>query len=650
VSIFAGAVSTDGRPLPPGLADRLSSATGFYDGEDGRAWASPHAVFVHRQRIVTPEDAFEAQPLVGGGGSRVLALDGRLDNREEVIAALGLETGPTPLADSRIVMAALERWGLDAPERLIGDFAFASWDEATRTLTLACDQIGMRTVYYHHGDGILAFATMVHAVHAVPGVPRDVDEAALASVLIGQGPEETRTVYRAVDRVPPAGRLVAARGGVRVDRYWEPDFGRRLRLKDDECVEAARELLGRCVAARLRVVGPLVAEVTGGLDSSAVAATAARLCAPQTLKTVTAVPEPGAPLQQFRSAYCDERPYVEAIARMHPNMEPAFLWSGDVAGEELDASRVFLMTALPLAMPINTGWMSSARAHARSLGARAVLTGTAGNLTLSWNGRRALADMARSGRWVRALVEARSTARYTGEPLLALLRMEVAAPLAPAALYRLYRRLRGRPDQKWTDGSPISPDLARATGLDGSISDIGRGRGPLFADPMRLREVDARRVRLSYFRSSRALLASLRPYLGYELRDPLADPRLIEFCLSLPADQYLHQGVPRRLARRVLADRLPGEVVENRRRGFQGPEWFLRLNRCRDALMAELEQLDRSTLARRCLDVPRLKAIAADWPADLYAAQARYDELNHVLVRGIHTGQFLRWIERGDGA
>jgi len=120
--------------------------------------------------------------------------------------------------------------------------------------------------------------------------------------------------------------------------------------------------------------------------------------------------------------------------------------------------------------------------------------------------------------------------------------------------------------------------------------------------------------------------------------------RLIEFCFAVPEDQYLRGGVTRFLARRVLADRLPAEVVNNTRLGIQCADGFQRMDRRRAAILAGVEELELSPLACRIIDVPRLKALAVHWPADAASASPEY---HMVLYRGLHFDQFLRWVESG---
>ncbi|MPT24177.1 MAG: asparagine synthetase B family protein, partial [Starkeya sp.] len=119
------------------------------------------------------------------------------------------------------------------------------------------------------------------------------------------------------------------------------------------------------------------------------------------------------------------------------------------------------------------------------------------------------------------------------------------------------------------------------------------------------------------------------------------------FCLGLPPEQSLRDGQSRSLARRVLADRLPREVLENPLRGAQCPEWFHRLDARRGPIADTLAELEASALARRCLDVPRLRRLFTLWPADAGAAHARRLDYDVVFSRGLHIGQFLLAVESG---
>lgn len=224
-----------------------------------------------------------------------MVYDGRLDNREELAAALGISLKGDMVPDGRLIFSALERWGQDAFPKFIGDFAVALWDIHDRKLILARDQLGRRTIYYHHGQDFIAFATTYPALLALPCVPRKIDELGVADFLIlNMRHPPVNTLYEGVNRVPKAGCAVFDGNGLRVNTYWDPTPTRQIRFPSDgEYVEAMREQLEQAVACRLRAKDGIASTMSGGLDSSAVAATAAKLLAPDRLLAVTSVPPEG---------------------------------------------------------------------------------------------------------------------------------------------------------------------------------------------------------------------------------------------------------------------------------------------------------------------------------------------------------------------
>jgi len=135
---------------------------------------------------------------------------------------------------------------------------------------------------------------------------------------------------------------------------------------------------------------------------------------------------------------------------------------------------------------------------------------------------------------------------------------------------------------------------------------------------------------------------------GFEIRDPLGDPRLIEFCLNVPEEHYQRDGRPRALQRDVIADRVPPDIYDNYKLGDQAPEWFDRLSPRRETILADIERIARSPLASRAIDVDGLRKAAQNWPADAQAARAAGPKFRYGMPRAVHLGNFIRWFEGGN--
>jgi asparagine synthase (glutamine-hydrolysing) len=237
------------------------------------------AVLGRRLYRLLPEDDFDLQPLVSECGDFLLIGDVRLDNREELIDGLGLYRG-LQASDSFVLLRAYERWGEDALDRIVGDFAFVIWNRSSETLTLVRDPFGQRPLHYHLGPDFAAFASMPQGLHALSTVPKTLDRERLARFVADLPKDASETYFKNISRVEPGQVLKISRRGVEARRYWHPPT-KDIRYRDEESyAEAFREHLDRATKARLRGAGSLVAaHLSAGLDSGGVASTAARLMA-----------------------------------------------------------------------------------------------------------------------------------------------------------------------------------------------------------------------------------------------------------------------------------------------------------------------------------------------------------------------------------
>jgi asparagine synthase (glutamine-hydrolysing) len=129
---------------------------------------------------------------------------------------------------------------------------------------------------------------------------------------------------------------------------------------------------------------------------------------------------------------------------------------------------------------------------------------------------------------------------------------------------------------------------------------------------------------------------------GIDVRDPTADRRLVEFCLAVPPEQCLANGVTRALARRAFSDRLPPALLEETRKGYQGADWHEGLTASQEQLHRELEAIARCPAAAEALDVRRLIAMAANWPKGSWHRREVTQHYRLALLRGISGGHFLR--------
>jgi asparagine synthase (glutamine-hydrolysing) len=648
VSAFVGIVSFDGAPIDAereAIVGRAASAP-----RQGRASTRrlEGAVFAQSPGFAASGPSRDSPLLTSRNGRSLFAASARLDNREELAAAL--ELAPSELAripDPLLILRAIERWGEPGIARILGAFAFALWDADARRLTLGRDCLGNRALFYHVRPGAAVFATTLTALFAFPDVPRTIDELTLADFMAAHMGDPRRTFYHGIERVPSRTVVTIDGSGVRHRHYWAPDLDAPPPCgNEDDDIARARELLDRAVEAAIRDSSHVAISTSGGFDSSAIAATAARVGGAHKITCYVGVPPPGMQIHLGPLQYLDERDKVEALVRMHPALEARFIAPERPHPLEEDCTRLFARTNLPVLGASNLGWFAhlyDAVAQARH---RALLVGLAGNFGLTWSGDLSLVARLRTGEWGGFAGELRATARQSGRGLARTFAGDVIMPAAPAPLRRLLHRLRGRDPDAVERFSALNPAFIAENKL------VQRWRSQEF-DPW-FEPRTSRPARLRAYRLfddnqlGRDLRAMCHATHGFEMRDPLADRRLLEFVLAVPEPMFRSNGVPRSFARRVLADRLPREILDERRRGVQAPTWFRSLDSRRTDIAIEVERCETSALARRLIDIPRLKRLVAQWPKDEQAAQERQLDYRVALARAVLVGRFVRWVEGGN--
>ena len=222
MSAIAGLWQFDGKPGVGAECERMLSAQRIYGPDDGRQWADGPIAMGRRLYRTLPEDISDRQPLTARDGRLVLVADVRLDNRDDLIAALGLPAEVRRACDAEILLACLDRWEEAALDRMVGDFAFALWDADRRRLLLARDFLGQRPLHYHCGKDFFAFASMAKGLHALAEIPYAADEqtvAELVTLLPQSGP---RSFFAHVCRVEPGHVVTVTREGVASRSYWQP--------------------------------------------------------------------------------------------------------------------------------------------------------------------------------------------------------------------------------------------------------------------------------------------------------------------------------------------------------------------------------------------------------------------------------------------
>jgi asparagine synthase (glutamine-hydrolysing) len=639
MTALAGLWRFDGRPDAAESCARMLVVQELYGPHHGAQWSDSAVALGRRLMRVLPEDAFDRQPLIGGEERYVLVADVRLDNRDELTEALRVSaTQARSLCDAAILLAAIERWGESCFEHLVGDYAFAVWDRVRHRLLLARDPLGLRPLHYHRGQKFFAFASMPKGLHALPEVPYAPDEERIAEFLVMMPENGAQSFFLGIERVEPGHVVIVTANGLATRRHWQPSSRRITLPRPKEHSEALRALLDQAVSCRLRATGDVGAHLSGGLDSAAVAATAARLLAPSGRRVIafTCVPRDGYDSPAPRNSIIDEGPGAAATAAFYPNIEHVVV-RNEGRSPLADLDRTFFLLDGPPRNLCPAGWAHSLDKAVRERKLKVFLSGGLGNLGLSYDGLELLPELFHSGRWLRlwreasALVAARRM-RWRG--VLA----STFGPWCPPALWLwIYKIAKGRAFEI-CDYTAINRRRLDELGLKARAK--ARNHDLAFR-PFK----DGLALRLHLLQcgdSGNAAKANLA-HTQVDSRHPLADVRLLEFCFAVPMEQFLRDGMPRALARSALADRLPKRVLEHTSRPvLQVADWHEDLTAARDGVVDELDRLEACPAAAAALDLPRLRRLTENWPSGGWERDEVLVPYRYTLLSAIAVGHFLR--------
>lgn len=465
----------------------------------------------------------------------VVAWEGRLDNRSDLVRTLGLLG---ILSDAALVAGFFALRGEAALPALIGDWALAVWDPGRRHLILASDYAGNRPMYYQCGAGRVVWSSCLRHI-AESCSSAEVDDCFLAEFAL-YGASAFRTPYPGIFAVPPGHAVYASPAGTSVRRFWHLDPGKTIRYRyDSEYEEHCQSLFQEAVEVRLRTSGPVYSELSGGLDSSSVVSMA------QTLISSGAVEAPRLVGVTYRDTSSDER-FREVVK------EECSLESMQLETQDYPYITAQLVGAAPQWWETRNAELSR---RLKSDGSTVLLTGRLGDLVMgNWlDDSGQLADLLLEGRFRQAWSDALAWGEVLQKPVYSILgsALSLAAPWHcwTLAERRMIRSVNSRDME-----DSLRPELRRRIApLEEEAGEASHWR------PARRKHVRA----LNQMLWSRALQVpeGLREFL---YTHPFAHRPLVEFVLAVPSWVVCGPGSPRRLMRRALCGVVPHRVLARR--------------------------------------------------------------------------------------
>lgn len=603
--------------------------------------------FSCHMQCVTPESLNETLPYEEKASGLVITADAIIDNREELFTLLSIASDDRDMPDSLLILAAYKEWGKHCPEKLVGDFAFAIWDKKKGSLFCARDHVGRKSFYYCKTGDFFAFSTLMEPLCALKGVGWRLNDEYIADFLsIPSAVHELCddiTIYGGVLRLPPASAMSVAQGKTKMWRYWQIKRPKEIHFdKDEEYERAFLKVYAEAVRCRLRSHKKVGVMLSGGLDSGSAACLAAEELEKkgEKLYAYTQVPMKGYRDWLPKHKLADERAYVDEICEFAGNILPHYLASEGISPLDVIDEWLRIMEQ-PYKTIENGHWANAIFQMASDMGVCVLLNGQSGNATVSWgDGDAYLITLFKALRFKTFVRELRAYSRQRNISPDRYVRGMLISFLPYGLQKRRYKAKGGQDYIRLL--SPINPEFFAA------VNEDRRFRRYRF-DPFYM-------VRRDSFKARTALLAS--PFLshigafetkmslafGIEERDPTRDKRLIEFCLSLPEDQWVRDGQGRRLIRCAMKGHMPDKVRLNTTvRGNQGVDWVQRIIPVWEKTREEIAAIGETELEQKYLDIPKLKRLLDE------NRELAYDDTNmnglSVLMRALVFSRFLRRFE-----
>jgi asparagine synthase (glutamine-hydrolysing) len=279
MSGIAGILNLDGAPVDREVLQSMASFLAYRGPDAQKIWCENQVGFGHAMLRTTFESQHEQQPCSLDGKTWITA-DARIDGRDALIDKLKTKSKSefNQVTDVELILHAYQVWEDDCLSHLLGDFAFAIWDGTRKRLFCARDQFGVKLFYYARVGNAFVFSNTLNCVRRHPEVSDKLNDQAIGDFLLfGYNAEPTTTTFADIQRLLPAHCLVHEQGSMKIRRYWSLPLDRYIRYKKQhEYVDHFKEIFKTAVADRLRAES-IAIWMSGGLDSSTVAAFAREL-------------------------------------------------------------------------------------------------------------------------------------------------------------------------------------------------------------------------------------------------------------------------------------------------------------------------------------------------------------------------------------
>ena len=554
MSVQFGRWNFEGQPPAPDYIEKVGATLAPYGSDSNESYSKGGINILYRAFHTTKESHGEKQPCISPSGA-IITWDGRLDNRADLISELS-DSLTNSSTDVAIVAVAYEKWGANCLGKLIGDWALSIWNPRERSVLLAKDPIGTKHLYYSFDEKQLTWSTILDPLVLFAETTFAICEEYIAGWLSAMFPAAELTPYVGIYAVLPSS-LVLFRPGMRtVSKYWDFNPGAKIRYRaDTEYEEHFRAALATAVQRRLRSDRPVLAELSGGMDSSSIVCMADTIiarCAAETARLDT--------ISWYDDSYdhlepdTNELHWITKVERkrartgLHINLREVETKSFSPEYES-DCFAVTPDSSRPL-----SELFKQYAAYMLSHGHRVTISGIGGD-NVTGGGiptpTPELQDLLAKARFVVLAHRLYAWAAKMRKPRL---------PLLWKAARGFFSTVVDEPKEMhmapWFDPGFVHRNHPALCGYPSRVKFFG----PLPSFQDNIGTVNYLRRLLAHY--------DLCPELLCEVRYPFLDRNFLEFMFAIPREQIVRLGQRRSLMKRALAGIVPIELLNRRRKTF----------------------------------------------------------------------------------
>lgn len=611
--IIGGAIDFNNKGISKNLKDSMMETINLYNVDNTNYILRDNYLMVSGQVFITEENKSEVLPL--HNEELVLVSDAILDNRIELIQIFnddGYKINNT-ITDSELILMAYKKWGEDCPKNLLGDFNFVIWDEKKQELFCVRDHMGSRSFYYTFNNGIFAFGTLSNLIF--PKVYNEgLNERWLTDFFALAGPmhnsEGVETIYDGIYQVEAATTMIIKKDGIITNKYWNPlkDL-KPLNLKNhEEYKKKFLEIFKEAVNCRLRTCGDVGIMVSGGLDSGSIAAIATKTLKDQgkVLKGYSFVPLNSYKDKIVGGRIADESDFVEILKDYCGNLQVEYCRNEGI-NSLTNIDEFISIFEQPIKTIENSYWVTGMAKKCSEENVKVMLVGQNGNVSISFGDFFThIQTLLHEGNIVEVIKEVNSANKRYGKPKKQIY-STIFANSIPYSIKKFRHRKEYNVENRIED-SVVRLDLAKKYNVEKRFEE--NDYNPIIAKTKTLKQI--RKNILDAATLSHIAIMETKDSLRYGIikRDPTKDKRIMEFCLSIPSGEYVHEGEERYLIRSAMEGYLPEEIRTNwRKRGRQSADWVDRLKPDWNNIFKAIKEALNDKDVQRYVDVPKVERL-----------------------------------------